>query len=192
MPSCEEMDYAPGQDTVRLRLLKTRTVLIGGPVDEELAETVIAELLVLDAESHDPIRVIIATPGGSVDVGFAIHDMLRYVESEIFTIGAGQVASMGIPLLLAAEKARRFALPNTRFMIHQPLGGIGGYAKDIRIAAQEILKTRAHLNELIAQETGQPIEKVNADSDRDYWLGTQEAVAYGLVSKVIRKAKEVG
>jgi len=176
---------------VTARLLKTRTVLIQGAVEEELAERVIAQMLVLDAESHDPIRVIITTPGGMVDVGFAVHDILRYVQSEVLCIGAGFVASMGVPILLAAAKNNRVALPNTRFMMHQPAAGITGPATDIRISAQEILKTRDRLNRLVADETGQPIEKIAADSDRDFWMSADEALAYGLISRVIRNAKDI-
>ena len=179
------------QDGLTAKLLKTRTILINGPIEEELAERVIAQALVLDAESQDPIRVIVTTPGGMVDVGFAVLDILRYVESEIVCIGAGFVASMGVPIMLAAKKQNRFALPNTRFMMHQPSGGAGGPATDIRITAQEILKTRERLNRLVAEETGQPLEKVTADNDRDFWMSAEEALDYGLISKILRNAKEL-
>jgi ATP-dependent Clp protease protease subunit len=178
-------------NSIHTRLLKTRTVLINGSVDEELAEHVIAQALVLDAESHDPIRVMITTPGGVIDFGIAIHDVLRYIESRVLCIGAGFVASMGVPIMLAAKKGNRFALPNTRFMMHQPSGGAGGQATDIRITAQEILKIRERLNRLIAEETGQPLEKVAADSDRDFWMSAEEAKEYGLISKIIRNVKEL-
>jgi ATP-dependent Clp protease protease subunit len=179
-------------DHLTNRLLKTRTILINGPIEEDLAERVIAQALVLDAESHDPIRVIITSPGGMVDVGFAIHDILKYVTADILCIGAGFVASMGVPIILSAPKERRFALPNTRFMMHQPSGGGGGPATDIRITAQEILKTRERLNQLVASETGQPIEKVTTDNDRDFWMSAEEAREYGLISRVISTAKELG
>jgi ATP-dependent Clp protease protease subunit len=173
------------------RLLKTRTILINGPIDEDLAERIISQSLILDAESHDPIRVVVTTPGGMVDVGFAVYDILRYIESRVICIGAGFVASMGVPIMLAAEKRDRCALPNTRFMMHQPSGGAGGPAKDIRITAQEIMKVRERLNNLIAQETGQSLEKVAADSDRDFWMSAQEALEYGLISKIVLTAKDV-
>lgn len=188
----EEREDVPRKDGVWARLLKTRTILISGPVEEELAERVIAQTLVLDAESHDPIRVIITTPGGMVDIGFAILDILRYVESPIIGIGAGFVASMGVPIMLAAEKQNRYALPNTRFMMHQPSGGAGGPATDIRITAQEIIKTRERLNRLIAERTGQPLEKVTADNDRDFWMTAEEAESYGLIAKIIRHAGDIG
>jgi ATP-dependent Clp protease protease subunit len=173
------------------RLLKTRTILINGSIDEELAERIIAQSLILDAESHDPVRVIITSPGGMIDVGFAIHDILRYIGSTVICIGAGFVASMGVPIMFAAQKANRYALPNTRFMMHQPSGGAGGPATDIRITAQEIMKVRERLNRLISEETGQPLEKVAADSDRDFWMSAEEAVSYGLISKIIHSAKDV-
>jgi ATP-dependent Clp protease, protease subunit len=188
--ACPEEQEGGSQNHLN-RLLKTRTILINGPVDEELAERVIAQSLILDSESHDPVRVIITSPGGMVDVGFAIHDILRYIDSTVVCIGAGFVASMGVPIMFAAEKKNRYALPNTRFMMHQPSGGAGGAATDIRITAQEILKTRERLNHLISEETGQPLEKIAADSDRDFWMSAEEAVTYGLISKIIRSAKEV-
>ncbi len=184
-------DSTPKSEGVTNRLLKSRTILIHGAVEEELAERVISQALVLDAESHDPIRVFITSPGGSVDVGFAIYDILRYVESEIVCIGAGFVASMGVPIMLSAKKANRFALPNTRFMIHQPSGGGGGQATDIRITAQEILKIRERLNRLIAEETGQTVEKVTSDNDRDFWMTADEALNYGLIARVVKSAAEI-
>ena len=186
----ENGDAKKGDDFLS-RLLKARTILISGQIDEELMDKVIAQLLVLDAESHEPIRVMVTTPGGMVDAGFAIHDMMQYVESEVISIGAGFVASMGIPILLASKKENRYALPNTRFMMHQPSGGAGGHASDIRITAREILKVRERLNNLIAAETGKPIAQITADSDRDFWLNAEEAVEYGLIAKVIHSAKDI-
>jgi len=174
------------------RLIKARTILIHGPIEEELAERVITQALILDADSHDPIKVLVTTPGGQVDVGFAIHDILQFVESRVLCIGAGFVASMGVPIMLSAAKENRFALPNTRFMMHQPSTGAAGQASDIRITAQEILKIRERINLLISEETGQPIDKVALDSDRDFWITAEEAVTYGLVSKVVRNVKDLG
>lgn len=174
------------------RLLRTRTLLLNGPVGEEMAQEAVTQALVLDAESHDPIRVIVTSPGGSVDFGFAIYDILRYVESEVICIGAGFVASMGVPIMLAAQPKNRYALPNTRFMMHQPsMSGVAGQAKDIRITAQEILKTRERINKLIAEETGKSMERIQNDSDRDYWMSAEEAMEYGLVSKIIRSATDL-
>jgi ATP-dependent Clp protease, protease subunit len=173
------------------RLLKTRTILVSGAIEEELAERVIASTLLLDSESHDPIRVFLTTPGGMVDVGFAIHDIFKFIEAPIVIISAGFVASMGIPILLSVPEQRRFSLPNTRFMMHQPSGGAGGQAKDIRITAQQIIKTRERLNQLISLETRQPLDKIAADSDRDFWMTADEALQYGLISRIVGRAKEV-
>jgi ATP-dependent Clp protease protease subunit len=188
----EENGGSRETEMMGMRLLKTRTVLVSGEVNQELAERVLEKLLVLDAESHDPIRVMITTPGGSIYPGYAIYDMLRYVESPVIGIGAGFVASMGVPILLGADKDKRFALPNTRFMLHQPAGGAMGQLQDIRIQAQEILGIRAKINELIANETGQPVEKVRKDSDRDFWMSSEEALEYGLIYKIVKNMTEVG
>ena len=187
----DEKEESLRPDFYAARLLKTRTILINGPVEEELAERVIAQALVLDAESHEPIRVFITTPGGEIDVGFAMHDVLRYIESEVVCIGAGFVASMGVPIMLAARKKNRYSLPNTRYMLHQPMSGAAGQTSDIRITAREIVKLRERLNRLIAEESGTPLDKVTADSDRDFWMTAEEALAYGLVSKIIHEAREL-
>ena len=183
---------APRRDEALVsRMLETRTILLAGQVDEKLAEKVMAQLLVLNGISHDPIRLVITTPGGHVDSGYAIHDLIRFIESPVITVGAGWVASIGVPILLAAEKNQRYSLPNTRFLLHQPSGGAGGQAADIRIAAEEILKLRSRLNHLIAEETGQSVEKVEQDSDRNFWMDAEQALEYGLVSRLIRSAEEI-
>jgi ATP-dependent Clp protease protease subunit len=172
-------------------VLKARTVLVNGQVDDELAQKVISQLIALNADNHDPIKVIVCTPGGHVDSGFAIHDIMNYIESPIITIGAGWVASIGVPIFFGAPKESRYSLPGTRYLIHQPSGGAGGQASDIRIEAQEILKIRKKLNEMIALETGQTVDKIALDSDRNYWMSAEEAKAYGLVPKIITNASEV-
>jgi ATP-dependent Clp protease protease subunit len=188
----DEGEARDGRDeSLGLRMLKTRTVLVSGAVDDKLAEKVIGQLLLLDAESHEPIRVMITSQGGHVDSGLAIHDMLRFIESPVVTIGAGWCASIAVPILFGAPRERRFALPHTRFMLHQPSGGAGGQASDIRIEAEEILKVRERLNRLIADETGQSIEKVTRDSDRNFWMDAEQACDYGLVSRVVRRASEL-
>ena len=192
MPCPEEEKEERGAGIITAKLLESRTILINGPIEEDLGERVITQALVLDSDSHDPIRVLVATPGGMVDVGFAIYDILRYVESKVICIGAGFVASMGVPIMLAAGREDRYALPNTRFMMHQPSTGAAGVASDIRITAREILKIRERLNKLISDETGQAIEKVAVDSDRDFWMSAEEAVQYGLVSKIVKNAREIG
>lgn len=184
-------DSSPREESLGLRMLKTRTVLVSGAVDDKLAEKTIAQLLILDAESHDPIRVMITSQGGHVDSGYAIHDMLRFIESPITTIGAGWVASIAVPILFGAPKDRRYSLPNTRFLLHQPSGGAGGQASDIRIEAEEILKVREKLNELIAAETGQDVERVAKDSDRNFWMDAEQAKEYGLIGQVVTSATEI-
>lgn len=184
-------DKAPKDEGLGLRMLKTRTVLVSGAVDDKLAERTIEKLLVLEAENHDPIRVMITSQGGHVDSGMAIHDMLRFIESPVITIGAGWVASIAVPILFGAPRERRYSLPHTRFLLHQPSGGAGGQATDIRIEAEEILKVRERLNALIAAETGQAVERVAKDSDRNFWMDAEQAREYGLVSRVITRTGEI-
>lgn len=174
-----------------LRMLKTRTVLVMGPVDDKLAEKTIEKLLILEGESHDPIRVVVTSQGGHVDSGMAIHDTLRFIASPVVTIGAGWVASIAVPILFGAPRERRYSLPHTRFLLHQPSGGAGGQATDIRIEAEEILKVRQRLNLLIAEETGQSVERVTKDSDRNFWMDAQQALEYGLVGHVVSRTDEI-
>ena len=187
----DQTEKPEAQESIGLRMLQTRTVLVSGQVDEKLAEKTMMQLLILDAESHEPIRVMISSQGGHVDSGFAIHDMLRFIESPITTIGAGWVASIAVPVLFGAPKERRFSLPHTRFLLHQPTGGAGGQASDIRIEAEEILKVRARLNQLIADETGQDVERITQDSDRNFWMDAEQAQAYGLVGRVVSAVTEI-
>ncbi len=185
---CNDKSESGKPEGFMAKLLESRTILVSGQVDEELAEKVMAQLLVLDAESNGPIKVMITSPGGHVDAGYAIYDTMRYIASPVITIGAGWVASIAVPVLFGGDKDKRFSLPNTRYLLHQPSGGAGGQASDIRIEAQEILKIRGRINKLIADETGQPVDKVAQDSDRNFWMNAEEAVKYGLVSKVIQNA----
>ena len=180
---CKEMNQSMAS-----RLLKSRTIMLAGEVDQDVAERVISQLLVLDSESHDPIRMVITSNGGHVESGIAIHDMMKFIESDIIAIGAGWVVSIAVPILFGAKKENRLALPNTRFMIHQPIGGVGGVAADVRIAAQEIVKIRERLNLMISEETGQPLEKVSADCDRNFWLTAAEALDYGLISRIVKSS----
>ena len=172
------------------RMLKSRTVLVAGTVDQEMAEKVITQLFILNNDSHDPIKVVITSPGGHVDSGYAIHDVMRCIESPVITIGAGWVA-IAVPILFGGDKGKRLSLPNTRYLLHQPSGGAGGQASDIRIEAQEILKIRERINKMIAVETGQPVEKIAKDSDRNFWMNAEEALAYGIVSKIVTKLDEI-
>ena len=192
MESDEERELIERPSGIEMRLIKSRTIYIAGQIDQDMAEHVITRLVLMDAENHDPVRVIITSQGGHIDSGFAIYDMLRYIDSEIVCIGAGWVASIAVPILFGAKKKEnRLALPNTRFLLHQPSGGAGGYLSDIRIEAQEILKIRQRINQLIAEETGQPEEKVAADSDRNFWMTAEQACAYGIIARIIKSAKDV-
>jgi len=181
----------PQPSQVQKALFKSRTVLIFGEVDMKMAERVCGQLLALAVEGDGDIRVIINSPGGHVEAGDTIHDMIRFVGPPVKMIGTGWVASAGAHIYLGALKENRFCLPNTRFLLHQPLGGVRGQASDISIEAEEILKMRERLNRIIARETGQPFEKIVTDTERNFWMGAEEAKAYGLVAKVVARASEV-
>ena len=170
---------------------KSRFVLIFGEIDDALAQSTCRRLLALSEESAAPITVLISSPGGHVESGDAIHDMIRFVRAPVTTVGTGWVASAGAHIFLAPPKDRRVCLPNTRFMIHQPAGGAGGQATDIAIQAKEIIKTRERIGRVIAKQTGKTYEAVLADMERDFWMSAQEAVAYGIVSRVIEKQKDL-
>lgn len=176
------------------KFLKTRQIVMSGPVDSELANKIIQQLLILEADSDDPIYFYIDSPGGSVDSGFAIFDMIRFIKAPVYTVGVGLVASIAAMILLAAPKERRLGLPNSHYLIHQPLiggNGMQGVATDIEIEAKEMAKTRAKINEIISKETGKSLDDVTADTERDYWLSADEAVSYGLISKVISSRSEL-
>jgi ATP-dependent Clp protease protease subunit len=172
-------------------LYKSRTVLIFGEVDMRMAERVTAQLLALASEGDGDIRVIVNSPGGHVESGDTIHDMIRFVGARVKMIGTGWVASAGAHIYLGARKENRFCLPQTRFLLHQPLGGVRGQVSDISIEAQEILKMRERLNRVIAKETGQTYEKVVEDTERNFWMGAEAAKAYGIVAKIIESEKDV-
>jgi ATP-dependent Clp protease protease subunit len=174
------------------RLLETRTVLVCGPVTDDMSREVMAQLLVLDAQSGTkPIRVFINSPGGAVDAGYAIYDVMRFVKAPVQSICAGLAASAATVILLGAPKEHRYSLPNTRYLIHQPSTGIQGQASDVVIGAQEILKLRQKVNELLAAETGRPVEKIAEDTRRDYWMSAEEAREYGLISKIVAGTGEL-
>lgn len=175
------------------RLLKERIVFLGTPVDDTVANLIIAQLLFLESEDKNAdITLYINSPGGSVSAGLAIFDTMEHIQPAVSTICVGLAASMGAFLLAMGEKGKRYALPNSRVMIHQPSGGFEGTAADIEITAKEILKTREKLNKMIADRSGQSVDRVAADSDRDYWMDAQEAAEYGLVDKVITKKADKG
>jgi ATP-dependent Clp protease protease subunit len=173
------------------RMLKTRTILVSGEINKPLAERVVRQLLLLEEQSDEPIKAFIDSPGGDADAGYAIFDMMRFVKPEVHTIGMGLVASAGAIILLAATKENRIGLPNSHYLIHQPLSGMRGVATDIEIHAREIEKMRARINKLISEETGQPMEKVEKDTDRDFWMGADEAREYGLISKIATSRTEL-
>ena len=170
---------------------KSRFVLVFGEIDDKLAHATCRRLLALSEESEAPITMLISSPGGHVESGDAIFDLIRFVRAPVTTVGSGWVASAGAHIFLAPPKERRLCLPNTRFMIHQPAGGAGGQATDIAIQAKEIIKVRERLARVVATQTGQPYEKVAADMERDYWMSAEEAIAYGIVLRVIERQKDL-
>ncbi|MCA9463123.1 MAG: ATP-dependent Clp endopeptidase proteolytic subunit ClpP [Nitrospira sp.] len=173
------------------RLLKDRIIFLGAPIDDVFANVIIAQLLFLEAEDPEKdIHLYVNSPGGSVTAGLGIYDTMQYVKCPITTICLGQAASMGAFLLTAGTKGKRFALPNARVMIHQPMGGFQGQATEIDIHAREILKIREKLNQIMAQHTGQPLEKIAQDTERDYFMSADEAKAYGLIDEVIVRSQE--
>jgi len=173
------------------KMMETRTIILSGEVDKDLAEKVVTQLLLLEAAGDDPIKVFIDSPGGDVDAGYAIFDMIRFVKPEVYTIGMGLVASAGALIILAAPKERRLGFPNSHYLIHQPLSGIRGVATEIEIHAKELEKLRLKINLLISEETGQDISKVEKDTDRDFWMNAEESTEYGLISKIIAKREEL-
>lgn len=172
------------------RLLKDRIIFVGTPIDDNVANTIIAQLLFLEAEDPDKdINLYINNPGGVVTSGLAVYDTMQYIKPDISTICMGQATSMGAMLLAAGTKGKRFALPHSRIMIHQPLGGVQGQATDIDIQAREILRMRDKLNEIFVEHTGQSVEKIRKDTDRDFFMTAEQAKEYGIIDEVISKRK---
>lgn len=171
---------------------KSRFVLLFGEINDTVAHATCRRLLALSEQSDAPITMLISSPGGHVESGDAIHDMIRFVRAPVTTVGTGWVASAGAHIFLAPPKERRVCLPNTRFMIHQPAGGAGGQASDIAIQAREILRTRERIARVIATQTGQKIERVQADMERDHWMSAEEAIAYGIAARVIERQQDLG
>ena len=195
-------DDAPEQPTVNedaasrieTELLRNRKVLVFGEINDRLARDVCARLLLLtDRDAERPIDIYINSPGGHVELGDTIHDMVRFIRNDvqINMIGTGWVASAGAHIYLAAAKERRFCLPNTRFLLHQPAGGARGMAADIEIEAKEIIRMRERLVRIISEETGQPIERINKDIHRNHWMSAEEAITYGMVTQVIRDPRDI-
>nr|WP_300005210.1 ATP-dependent Clp endopeptidase proteolytic subunit ClpP [Tissierella sp.] len=172
------------------RLLKERIIFLGGEVNNVMSDLIVAQLLFLEAEDPDKdVQIYINSPGGSVSAGFAIYDTMQYIKPEVSTICVGMAASMGAFLLAGGAKGKRFSLPNSDIMIHQPLGGTQGQAEDIRIQAEKIIEIRERINQILSDRTGQPLEKIARDTDRDYHLTAQKAVEYGIIDKVVDSRK---
>lgn len=180
-----------GTDPLIVKMLKTRTILLSGQINKDLAERTVRQLLLLEAESSGPVRIFIDSPGGDVDAGFAIFDMIRFIEAPVWIVGMGLVASAAAIIQLAAPRERRAGLPNSHYLIHQPLSGIRGVATDIEIHARELEKLREKINRLIADETGTELSRVEKDTDRDFWMNASEAAEYGLISKIVRSRGEL-
>jgi len=187
----ELAEVAKNLNPMENAMMKHRTLTLFGEINQEVSRRTAEKLLALAFESDDPITLYISSPGGHVESGDTIFDMIRYIKPVVRTVGTGWVGSIATHIYLAPEREHRFCLPNTRFLIHQPAGGFGGDASDIEIHAREIVKTRERINAIIAQQTGQPIERVKEDTDRDYWMSAEESVAYGLVGKIINSIDEV-
>lgn len=178
-------------DLVAERLFKSRTVIITGEINQRLAATVTGHLLALSAESNDPITLFINSPGGHVESGDNIHDVIRFLSPKVRIVGTGWVASAAALIFVSVPKEDRYCLPNTRFLLHQPAGGTGGSASDMEIEAREILRMRDRLNRIFARQTGQPLERIEEDTHRNFWLTAEEAITYGIVGKIIQSQSEL-
>ncbi len=186
-----EPNASSARELLAERLFKARTLVIAGEISQTTATRVIEKLLALSADSDDPITVYLNSQGGHVESGDTIHDMIRYVTPQVRIVGTGWVASAGALIYVAVPKEQRFCLPNTRFLLHQPWGGAGGTASDIQIEATEILRMRDRLNRIFAKQTGQPLERIEEDTHRNFWLSASEAVEYGLVGSIIEQASQL-
>lgn len=188
----QDAPRAPGvSDEVRRNLMRSRTVLIFGEITSELAQATTAQLLAMASESDAPIRIVLHSPGGHVESGDTIHDVIRFIRPEVRMIGTGWVASAGALIYVAAAREQRYALPNTRFMLHQPTGGVRGRAADLEIEANQIVLARERLNRIFAAATGQDLAKLARETQRNLWMNADEARAYGLVHRVVERVHEV-
>lgn len=189
-PESENREAMPS--IMEKALIGVRTILLTGEINDMAARRVTERLLGYSAINQDPITLIISSPGGHVESGDMIHDMIGFVSAPVRIVGTGWVASAGALIYCAVPRERRFCLPNTRFLLHEPRGGVGGAASDVEIQAREILKMRERLNQVFAKATSQPIERIRKDTDRDYWMPAEEAISYGLAGKIIRTQAEMG
>ena len=183
MPSMNFMDE---------KIFKSRSISIFGQINEKTARVVTEQLLALSAESNDPITIYISSPGGHVESGDVIYDMIKFIKPVVRVVGTGWVASAATNIYLAAKKENRFSLPKTRYLVHQPSGGSQGDATDIQIQMEQIMKTKARINRIIADETGRALEQVEQDTDRDYWMSVEEAIEYGIVNEVVSSIDDIG
>lgn len=190
-PETHDSDFLPSANPLAQKLFKARTVIISGEIDQAVAERTMTQLLALAAESDKQITVYINSQGGHVEAGDTIHDVLRFISPPVRIVGTGWVASAGALIYVAVPRAHRYCLPNTRFLLHQPAGGMGGTASDIAIEAREIVRMRERLNRIFARETGQSIERIEDDTLRNFWLDAEAAKEYGLVGKIIAKQSEL-
>ncbi|MEM6683061.1 MAG: ATP-dependent Clp protease proteolytic subunit [Pseudomonadota bacterium] len=181
----------PSVPAVSKHLFDARKILITGGIDDEIAREVVSRLFAMAHVSSDPITVFVSSPGGHVESGDMIHDAIKFIEPEVKMVGTGWVASAGALIYAAAKKENRYSLPNTRFLLHQPSGGMRGTAEDISIQAKEIIRMRERLNKIFAAATGQSLEKVEEDTDRDFWMSAEEAVEYGLATHIISSVSEI-
>jgi ATP-dependent Clp protease protease subunit len=179
------------QDLLAERLFKARAIIISGGIDQELAERVTTQLIAMSAESKEPITIYLNSQGGHVEAGDTIHDMIQFVDAPVRIVGTGWVASAGALIYVSVPRERRFCLPNTRFLLHQPAGGAGGTASDIAIEAREILKMRERLNKIFSVATGQSMERIEDDTNRNFWLDAQSAIEYGVAGKIIKSVTEL-
>ena len=187
----EKTNYGERAYDIYSRLLKDRIIFLGGAINDDVANTVIAQLLFLDSQDSDKdIQLYINSPGGSVTAGLAIYDTMKYVKSDVSTICVGMAASMGAVLLASGEKGKRLSLPNSEVMIHQVMGGVEGQATEIEITAKHILKIKDRLNKILVEKTGQPYKKIEKDTDRDYFMSAQEAKTYGVIDKIVQDKKK--
>ena len=191
MSDSKEEAQARPNGLMEEKLFQSRSISIFGGINEKLAKSVAQQLLALSEDNDDPITIYISSPGGHVESGDVIYDMIKFIRPTVRVVGTGWVASAATNIYLAAKRENRYSLPNTRYLVHQPSGGSRGDATDIKIQMEEILKTKQRINDIIARETGQPIERVEQDTDRDYWMSAEEAIEYGIVGAIISSIDEI-
>ncbi|MGM0633794.1 MAG: ATP-dependent Clp protease proteolytic subunit [Pseudomonadota bacterium] len=191
LSSDNESNNTPRNNLIDEKLFRSRSLTIFGEINEHVARSVTEKLLALSADSDDPVTLYVSSPGGHVESGDVIYDMIKFIKPEVRVVGTGWVASAATNIYLAARRENRYALPNTRFLVHQPSGGSRGVATDIKIQAEQILKMRERINRLIAEETGQSVERVSQDTDRDYWMTVDEAIEYGIVGHRVKSFSEI-